>query len=253
MLKRICTCLSLAACCLAVQAGVSAAIEPCDVHLAPNLVSIGATYNGGKVMVAGTVPSDAQVIIEVEGKKGETTLLKKEHVLGVVWMNSGSITLSGLPGAYMLYLPSKTAGDTLDTLNIGFNELKQQAAVIPEDGRRSEELEEYFKLKKKEGLYAVHENAVHYQVKNGVKKFSCELLIPAAMHRGTYNVKTSVIKDGTAYTVSNELKLEEAGLPAFIRSMAYNHAVIYGIMATLVAIFAGLLMGFIFQGEKGAH
>ncbi len=253
MFKRIIICFFLAAGYLFVQSGISAAVAPCDVQLEPNLVTVGATYNGAKVGVTGTISDDAQVVIEVEGATAETTLLKKEHVFGLLWMNSGTVTLEGLPKVYMLYLPDDMAASKSD-LGIGLAALKSRATVLPDDGTAAQKLDEFFKLKKKEGLYAIHEDAIAYGTKDGIRTFSCELKVPAAMHQGIYTVKTSVLQNGQVIeTVSSPLKVEEVGLPALIRSLAFNHALLYGIMATLVAVFAGLLMGYIFQGEKGAH
>jgi len=252
VLKRIFTYLFLFAVLLATRSGL-AAVESCDVKLMPNLITIGATYNGATATVTGTVPSDSEVVIEVEGAKTETTLLKKEHVFGLLWMNSGTITLGGLPGIYMLYLPEKI-NESLSGFDIGFAALKQQATVIPEDATRAEKLDEFFKLKKKEKLYAVHEKAVRYHTEAGSKSFTCKILLPSAIHVGTYTVKTSVIRNGKLdQTVSTPLEVEEVGLPALIRSLAFNHAILYGILATLIAILAGLLTGFIFKDEKGAH
>jgi hypothetical protein len=36
-------------------------------------------------------------------------------------------------------------------------------------------------------------------------------------------------------------------------SMAFNHGTLYGIVAVMVAILAGLLTGVVFKGGKGAH
>ena len=252
MLKQIFMYLFLFAGLLAAQSGL-AAVEPCDVKLTPNLITIGATYNGATAEVTGEIPSDSEVIIEVEGIKTETTLLKKEHVFGLLWMNSGTITLDGLPGIYMLYLP-EGMDEPPDGLEIGFTALQQQATVIPEDGTKMEKLDEFFKLKRKEGLYAVHDQSVIYHNDKGDRSFTCNIVVPSAIHEGTYTVKTSVIQNGrVAQTVLTPLKVEEVGLPAMIRSLAFDSSLIYGILATVIAILAGLLTGFIFKDEKGAH
>ncbi|OIN94719.1 MAG: hypothetical protein AUJ48_04650 [Deltaproteobacteria bacterium CG1_02_45_11] len=254
MLMRIYIYFLLSACYMSIQSDISVATEPCDVQVAPNFVTIGATYNGGKVSVTGTVPSDAEVIIEVDGTEAETMLLKKKHVFGLFWMNSDTITVAGLPEVYMLNLPAKLPDNTLNALDMGFSALEQRATVIPETEDKAKELKEFFKLKKKEGLYTVHEDAVHYQAEDGAKSFTCELLIPAAMHQGTYTIKTLVVRNNKVFqTASNQLKVEETGLPAMIRLLAFNHAIIYGILATVIAIVAGLLIEFIFQSKQGVH
>ena len=48
-----------------------------------------------------------------------------------------------------------------------------------------------------------------------------------------------------------EVKL--TGFPKFISDMAFNHSLIYGILAVIIAILAGFVMGFIFKDKGGAH
>jgi hypothetical protein len=41
------------------------------------------------------------------------------------------------------------------------------------------------------------------------------------------------------------------GFPEFLMSMAYQHALMYGILAVVVAILTGFLMGYLFKGGGG--
>jgi hypothetical protein len=52
---------------------------------------------------------------------------------------------------------------------------------------------------------------------------------------------------------TDHLKVDEVGFPALLSNLAFEHAGLYGILATLIAIAAGLLMGLLFRGSKGAH
>ncbi|MBW2022615.1 MAG: TIGR02186 family protein, partial [Deltaproteobacteria bacterium] len=49
------------------------------------------------------------------------------------------------------------------------------------------------------------------------------------------------------------LKAEEKGLPNLVASLAFQHSTTYGVLATVIAIIAGLIMGIIFKGGKGGH
>ena len=52
---------------------------------------------------------------------------------------------------------------------------------------------------------------------------------------------------------TDHLKVDEVGLPALLSALAFEHGGLYGILASLIAIAAGLLMGFLFRGSKGVH
>ncbi len=87
------------------------------------------------------------------------------------------------------------------------------------------------------------------------KKYRSEISIPSKMPPGKYEI--------VVYTLNKEHKIENidkdtfevklTGFPKFISDMAFNHSLIYGILAVIIAIFAGFAMGFIFKDKGGAH
>ncbi len=230
-----------------------------NIQMEPNLIHIGAFYNGGQVSVSGEVPRDAEVIIRLSGATQDVELLKKGRVLGVLWMNTATITFHDVPEVYMLYLPpsipeSDLSGDHGQQMPaIGFDSLKNLTTITPAGEDKDFQFQEFIKLKASEGIYAVNENAVSYRNMDAQKKsFACELAIPSSMAQGVYSVTTFILKDGKVVKTDNrQLKIKESGLPAMISALAYDHAVLYGIIATLIALGAGLLTGVLFKGGGG--
>jgi len=230
------------------------------MHLEPNLILIGASYNGARVSLSGEVPRDAEVLVRLSGEMKDDTFLEKGRVLGILWMNKKMITFHHIPKTYQVYSPpSITASDLSDdprwqNLGIGFSALKTQATLTPLEEDMELQFKEFLKLKTSEGLYAFHENAITYQnAGEGIKSFQCDLTIPCAVPQGSYTVTAFILKDGEILETDNQqLKIEETGLPTVISSLAFNHSVIYGILATLIAIGAGLVTGVFFK-KAGAH
>ena len=232
-----------------------------NIQMEPNVVQIGAFYNGGQVSVSGDVPRDAEVIIRLSGATKDVDLLRKGRVLGVLWMNTEMITFHDIPEAYMLYLPPAINESNLSSdpgrqmPDVGFDALKEKSSLTPAGEDKDFQFQEFIKLKSREGVYAVHENTVTYHKKDAHKKtFACELTIPSRMAQGVYTVTTFILKNSKVIkTDARQLRIKETGLPAMISSLAFDHAIFYGILATLIAIAAGLLTGVIFKGEKGGH
>jgi uncharacterized protein (TIGR02186 family) len=230
------------------------------MHLEPNLILIGASYNGAHVSLSGEAPQDAEVMVRLSGEMEDDTFLEKGHVLGILWMNKKMITFHHIPKTYQVYSPSSITGSELSddpkwrNLGIGFSALKKQLTLTPEEEDVDLQFREFLKLKTMEGLYAVHENAITYKnVGEGIKSFQCDLTIPCAIPQGSYTVTTFILKDGEILKADNQqLKIKETGLPTIISSLAFNHSVLYGILATLIAIVAGLVMGAFFK-KAGAH
>ncbi len=233
--------------------------QAADIHLEPNLININATYNGAEVTVSGDIPADAEAVIQLTGQTQDTHLLKKGRVFGILWMNTGTITFENVPKAYMIYLPAAITESNLSqdplrqSLGIGFEALKNKVVLSPANEDKDFQFKEFIKLKSKEGLYSLSENAISYKDgQNQMKSFTCAMTIPASMPQGLFSVTTFVMKNGQLMEVNtNQLKIKETGLPAMMSALAFDHGLIYGILATLIALIAGLLTGIIFKGGGG--
>lgn len=260
MLKRILLTITWASLILFTFTTAGMAAPPVSVQLEPNLVPIGAMYNGAQVVVTGEIPSDAQVIVQLTGDREDTVLSEKGKAFGLLWMNTGEVTLHGAPTVYMLYLPESYSSEGSGKarwrdVGVGFESLRKQIAIKSSNGKPDLDFDEFLKLKQKEGLYAIHKDALAYGRAEGtIRPFSCRMFIPPRMQQGTYEVAAIVIKDGKMLKkVTEQLKIRRAGFTKFMTRLALNRGTLYGVMACLVALMAGLFMGLVFKGGKGAH
>jgi hypothetical protein len=106
-----------------------------------------------------------------------------------------------------------------------------------------------------DGFYEVENGVVQYTGEQGdMRTFRAELSIPSAMHQGVYRVEVLAVKDGhIADMAAEELHTKLTGLPAFLSKLAFEHSLLYGVAAVIIAILAGLLMSLIFKDRGGAH
>jgi hypothetical protein len=78
--------------------------------------------------------------------------------------------------------------------------------------------------------------------------------LPPKAPVGEYAVEVFGFKDGEGFRIgSGSVTLGYAGATAFIVSLAHDHGLLYGCLAVLISILAGLLIGLIFRGKAGAH
>jgi hypothetical protein len=71
---------------------------------------------------------------------------------------------------------------------------------------------------------------------------------------GEYEVKVLALDGGQGAGAATEhIEVEEVGVPALLSSLSFKHGGLYGLLAVLVAIGAGLLMDFFFGEQQGAH
>ena len=227
-----------------------------SLKLAQSTIKISTFYNGTTLDVSGTVPADSDVMLQVSGPKKDVHLKVKGKVAGFLWMNKTDASLSNTPAVYMAYLPAGKAEDELGPeLGIGYDALSDQIAIEPESLDKGFVFTEYVKLMEKAGVYAIHEGLIKYgPVNGGVKPFSVTMAIPSKMAAGDYQVQAIAVKDGKVVDRTEEkLTLELSGLPKAIANLAYGQPLLFGIMAVVIAVAAGLLIGALFKGGGGAH
>lgn len=247
--------------CLASKPECITASIPIKIFVQPDRVLIGASYDGINISVTGEIPTDAEALIRVTGSPEDSRLKEKGQILGVLWMNLESVEFHKVPSVFLIY-PSEGVNRFLHAerqkwqdLGIGLEAIGRQAVIVSDSRDKDALFEEFIKLKQKSGLYGTVEDRVHYrEEKEGMKSFSCSLMLPPSLPQGVYKVEVYAVKDGViAEYGAEEIEAVEVGIPALIASIAFNHGTLYGILAVLVAVIAGFLTGVIFKGERGAH
>ncbi|MGD8531234.1 MAG: TIGR02186 family protein [Syntrophobacterales bacterium] len=260
MLRKTSIFLTLA-CCFVLGQPFSSAAAYLNALLTPEAVKIGVFFNGTKVYVSGDVSRDAEVVVRLSGMRQDVALKKKGKALGLLWMNLDSITIHNVPNLYLVCISksleatARRQPDQWEELGFGFAALKKGVDISSGEAESEAIFTEFLKLKESEGLYGIETGKVTYgEAKSRGKSFEAVLDIPPRLAPGKYSVETFAVKNGSvAARTTAELQVKQVGLPAFISRLALNRGALYGLLATIVAIAAGLLMGVIFKGEKGAH
>jgi uncharacterized protein (TIGR02186 family) len=247
--------------CFFVGRPFSSAAGGIKAHLTPEAVDVGTFFNGTKVYVSGDVSRDSEVVVRLWGMRRDVALKKKGKVLGLLWMNLGGVTIHDAPSMYLVSIPkdlaaiAKTQPNKWEELGFGFAALEKEINISSPPAEREAIFKEFLKLKKSEGLYAIETGSISFTEENsGGKSFKAVLEIPPRVTPGKYTVEIFAVKDGSvAASTTAELQVKQVGFPAFVSNLAFKHGALYGLLATIIAIVAGLLMGVIFKGEKGAH
>jgi hypothetical protein len=110
---------------------------------------------------------------------------------------------------------------------------------------------EFLELKKSEELYDTLPGALKIgNSPEGRVTLKGTFLLPAKVPPGNYRVRLSVVQDGKVLEQKNEeLEVKMVGFPALLASLAYEYGSFYGILAVLIAIATGFIMGFLFKGK----
>nr|MBC8363253.1 TIGR02186 family protein [Candidatus Desulfatibia profunda] len=229
--------------------------------LEPNVILIGSFFNGISISVSGQVSAESEVLVILKGRTEDLTLKKKGRVLGVLWMNLGEVTFQQVPKIYLLYTSkgldefARSNREQWEQLGIGLESFKRKTEITPLLEEKDSLIQEFLKLKQSQGLYAGCQGAVHFENIDGKwKSYEAAVRVPARIAPGEYEVDVLELHAGTVVaTTIEQLKVKEEGLPAILANLAFKHGTLYGILAVLIAIGAGLLMDFFFGQSKGAH
>ena len=225
----------------------------------PNVIAIGAFFNGTQLIVSGKVGTQNDVVVLISGKEEELTLKKKGKALGLLWMNMSSVHIKKVPNLYILYTSKENMASaastlqTLDELSIGFAYLKKEMEIVAPQAERESLADEFLKLKQKQGLFAFHPGEISFEkINEKGKSFTAGIWIPPRIPMGEYQIKVIEIHNGAVVDSStNQLKVKEEGIPLMLSSLAFDHSLLYGFLAVLIAVAAGLVMDFFFGTGKG--
>ncbi len=235
-------------------AGVAAAREiRGGVSLEPDAIPIGMRYRGATVRVSAEVPAGYGVAIRVLGRAETLEMKRKGKVAHLLWMSVGEVTFQAVPAVYFLLTSMPLAhlapASALREWKLGYEALASAAGWEP---GLSPEL---IRLKETEGCFRVGEGQL---VRSGATpggatdRWTGRFRFPAQAPAGEYAVDLFGFHDRrVVHLASTTVRLERTGAARLLRSVAMEHGLIYGGVAIVVAVLAGLFTGFVFHPRRG--
>lgn len=226
-----------------------------SLRCSPSLIQIGTFFRGERVQFYGEGPAGSRVVAEIIGEEENMVFMKKGR-RGPVWMNIEEVRFERIPNTYFLLWSSKSS--TTPSKNKmafidgwGYNYLKTKVKIEgPEldEEEKSRLFDEFVKLKESERLYGLLPDGVHVESGNDSIAFKGSFWLPPKIASGDYEVRVYMIKgERVAKTATTEFKVIKVGFPAFLSLLAFQYGEYYGILAVIVAIAVGFLMGLAFR------
>lgn len=228
--------------------------SPMPFTVSPQSISISALYNGTDLTVTGKAPAGSQVVVRLAGEPVTLQMKEKGRALGVLWMNLDKVAFANAPKVFLVAASNGTPAASVTQL--GVPGLASQIAVTAKDADKTKLVSEFLKYQKSEKLYV--ENAGQVSLGpdvDGQRGFTAVLHLPSRLSPGTYSVEALAVKDGAVAAQSQTaVQASFVGIPKFLAAMAFDHGTLYGILASVIAILGGVVIGRIFSGSKGgAH
>ncbi len=186
---------------------------------------------------------DYDIIVVVQSEPTDLVIRKKEKI-GGIWINNENETVRGVPGYYVIgstrALDEFLSPQEQRSLGLGLKNIKVTNDNDMEVGEYKDALIRNMVSKR---LY--QEDYGNVTVKDEIL-FRATLDFPSNMPVGDYKADVYLVRDGeVVINHRTDLLVDKIGLERLIYNFAHEFPPLYGIMAILVAISAGLFSGFV--------
>jgi uncharacterized protein (TIGR02186 family) len=226
-----------------------------------NLIEIGLSYRGDEIHFFGVNPvPGSDLIIRLTAEKSEEVKLSVKGRVGPFWMTVKQYDVTGAPFMYKIHstkpLDQIISPALAEELELGYKAVRSKMKMrlargeaAPDDGEKV--FNGLIKIKEKANLYNIVEDPKRLEITEG-RLFKHYFRFPAAATEGRYQVESFSFRNGELIGYGKDLiEIKKVGLEHWLTRISQDHPVFFGIMAVLIAVGAGLLVGMIFR--KGGH
>jgi uncharacterized protein (TIGR02186 family) len=221
-------------------------------------ISIQSNFTGIEILIFGSVDYSGaaepdkeiyDVIVVLRSPDQAIVARRKERMAGI-WVNGTGKIYPTVPGFYAVLssrpLRAITSDETLKTLAIGLNNI--DFGRVTKSGPDEETFRStVIRLKEQQQLFQEHDDGVTFI---GRSLFRASVDLPVNVPIGRYTADVYLFRDGQAVSKNQStLEVTQAGFERAIYLMAFHHPLIYGLVAVLLAVMAGLVGWAAFRRE----
>jgi pyruvate, water dikinase len=224
----------------------------------PAQISAGTFYNGATLHVRGHIKERSQVAIRVMGPSEHHTFNRRGKIWGLIWGGVEHVTFHHAPSLYAVYtataLPAVAPAAVRARLRLGYETLESGMEVVGTEVDKREMLDNFVRLKEREGLYRLAPGAVHLgEAENGERPFEATVPLPATAPQGDIEVAVFELTDGAVVAEDTaRVRLERVGMPAYLFRLAHERGTLFGLLTVFVLLTAGVAVDLL-GSRKTAH
>ena len=232
--------------------------EELQSELSTRDISIQANFTGIEILIYGSIDfsqtkaPDAgayDLVIVIRAPSHPVVARRKERVAGI-WVNGTGKVYPSVPGFYAVLstrpFRAITSDETLKTLGIGLNNL--ELGTVSEGDPDAEAFRSaVIKQREKQDLFQQHDDAVAFI---GRSLFRATVALPVNVPIGRYTADIYLFRDGQVISKNQStFEVNKAGFERQIYRLSSKHPFIYGLLAVLLAVLAGLAGWYTFRRD----
>ncbi len=216
--------------------------------LSQNAVSITANFDGSEILIYGAVKRDApapgtapmEVIITVEGPSVPLTIRRKDRRAGI-WINTEAVTIDSAPTFYAVATTGPMNSILKDTENLRYQitipRVIRAVGISAEATNAADFVLAMLRLRDESGLYRLDQGKVEFLEQT---LFRTDIILPSNLVDGEYRVRIFLTRGGRVVdTQERIIGVRKEGLERFLYNLAHDQPLVSGIVAVLLAVFAG--------------
>ncbi|PHS79004.1 MAG: hypothetical protein COB59_04130 [Rhodospirillaceae bacterium] len=222
-----------------------------DVDLSKPDVRLNVSFKGAELLLFGAKDTAGDVVVVVRGPQQNQSVRLREKIAGV-WVSTDEVVFGNAPAFYALassrpiyeILPAAV----MESERIGTDHLDLLIKEKP-DGASQQTIQEFtdglVRIMVKKDLYTNEARVIELI---GKQLFRTDLWFPANVSVGEYTVNTYLVADGVIRSKkTSHIQVHKVGIEARIYNFAHEQALIYGILAVIIAVISGWTANAIFK------
>ena len=236
--------------------------ETVEIDVSTRSIPIEADFSGTRIVIFGAIHNSRQEAAEsgyydiavVVWGPSETLVARQKSRVAFIWVNTRSLSVEDVP-AYYAFISTRPIEEIADKAllakyRIGFDNVPMR--IEEGGGGFSAEEQAAFRQavirqKIKANLYREADYGLSF---SGPSLFRATLDVPANVPVGEFKVQAFLFHQGTLLSsTTRKLVIEKQGAERLVYALAYDHPFIYGVVAVLAAILAGLIASAIFKKD----
>jgi uncharacterized protein (TIGR02186 family) len=232
------------------------ASEELQSDLSTREISIQSNFTGIEILLYGsidfsqTAETGAYDVIMVVRSPAEPLIARrKQRVIGI-WINGPGKVFPSVPGFYAALatrpLRAITSDETLKKLGVGFGNLDFGR---PTQGDPDEQTfrSAVIRLKERQRLFQELDDGVDFV---GRSLFRGTVALPVNVSTGRYTADIYLFRDGEVISRDHStLEVTKAGFEGLVHKFAFTRPFLYGVLAVILAMLAGLAGWYAFRRE----
>lgn len=232
--------------------------EELQSDLSTREISIQSNFTGIEILLYGSIDfsqtaipeTGAYDVIMVVRSPAEPLIARRKQRVAGIWINGPGKVFPSVPGFYAALstrpLRAITSDVTLNTLGIGVGNLDFGR---PTEGDPDEQTfrSAVIRLKEKQRLFQELDDGVDFV---GRSLFRGTVALPVNVSTGRYTADIYLFRDGEVISRDHStLEVTKAGFEGLVHKLAFTRPFLYGVLAVVLAMLAGLAGWYAFRRE----